>query len=85
MAQTFTCPVCGFPGLTEPAYDKFGAPTFEICRCCGVEFGYQDARRSHEELRRKWIAEGMKWHLAPAPSGWDPVAQLAKAGFGSSG
>ena len=81
MTQTYTCPVCGFPGLYEAAYDKAGASSFEICPCCGIEFGYEDARRSHEELRQKWIAEGMKWHFGSVPSNWNPITQLVKAGF----
>ena len=45
------CPVCGYNALHEPAYDRFGCASFEICPCCGIEFGYDDARRSHETLR----------------------------------
>ena len=75
------CPVCAYVGLEEPAYDNHGYASFEICACCGIEFGYQDARRSHGELRREWIANGMKWHHPPPPAGWNPVAQLRNAGF----
>ena len=71
------CPVCGYNGLHEPAYDRFGCSSFEICPCCGTEFGYQDAGRSHESLRREWIAKGMPWHFPDArPARWDPVQQL---------
>jgi hypothetical protein len=73
-----TCPVCGYNGLHEPAYDRFGCSSFEICPCCGVEFGYQDARRSHESLRAEWVAKGMPWHshVKVPPPGWDPAQQL---------
>jgi hypothetical protein len=40
----FTCPECGFDELAEPTYDEFGCPSFEICRGCGVEFGYDDTK-----------------------------------------
>jgi hypothetical protein len=72
------CPVCGYDELREPAYDCFGDPSFEICPCCGIEFGYEDASRSHESLRNDWIAKGMHWHssVKAPPPGWDPVQQL---------
>lgn len=79
----FMCPVCGYFGLDEPAYDKNGLWSFEICICCGVQYGYTDCNTSHAELRARWIANGMKWHsrvFAP-PENWDPVEQLRRAGF----
>lgn len=36
--QTYTCPVYGYDGMKEPAYDKTGELLFEICSCCGFEF-----------------------------------------------
>ena len=36
------CPVCGYGELHEPAYDRFGCASFEICPCCGIEFGLED-------------------------------------------
>lgn len=36
----YTCPVCGWPELDEPPYDDTGWGSFEICSCCGIEFGY---------------------------------------------
>ncbi|MED4649062.1 hypothetical protein P9293_17030 [Bacillus inaquosorum] len=38
----YTCPVCRFKGLTEPAYDKEGTHSYEICPCCGFQFGFDD-------------------------------------------
>jgi hypothetical protein len=81
MSNRFTCLVCGFPELEEPPYDETGTATFEICPCCGIEFGYQDAKRSHAELREEWIKAGMKWWYQDPPPGWDAKAQLRKAGL----
>ena len=76
-ANQHICPVCGFPGLEEGAYTEFGESSFEICPCCGIEFGYQDARRSHEQLRTEWISAGMAWRFPERrPGDWDPVLQL---------
>ena len=71
------CPVCGYGGLRKPAYDCFGDASFGICECCGAQFGYHDARKSHESLRREWIAKGMPW-FGPAkpPLGWNLAQQL---------
>lgn len=72
------CPICGYPDLHEPAYDAHGCASFEICRSCGTEFGYDDARKSFELLRRRWVSEGMPWYspAAPAAPNWDPERQL---------
>ena len=81
MGKGFTCPVCGFPGLHAPAYDDKGCASFEICPCCWVEFGHEDARRSFAELRNDWIKSGKQWKHGEPPPGWDADVQLRKAGF----
>ena len=71
------CPVCGYDGLPRPAYNHSGRASFGICECCGTQFGYDDARRSHESLRREWIAKGTPWSGPAKPKpGWDPEQQL---------
>jgi len=77
-SETNVCPVCGFADLDEPAYDLLGCGSFGICPSCGVEFGYDDATRSHAELRATWVKNGMKWwsQSKVPPLAWDPVAQL---------
>lgn len=82
-SQSFTCPVCGYPGLTEPPYDQHGCASFDICPSCGIEFGYDDAKRSHDELRAAWLAAGAPWRsrtTAPPPA-WSPARQLEAAGL----
>ena len=37
-----TCPVCGYDGLYEPPYNEKGSGSYEICPCCGFQFGYDD-------------------------------------------
>ncbi len=82
-AQRFVCPVCGFPLLDDPPYDERGCPTYEICPCCGTEFGKDDAGTSHAALRQTWVSQGMNWWSAyrQPPDGWDPRAQLQRAGL----
>jgi hypothetical protein len=85
----FLCPVCGFAELYEPAW-RHGSGSLEICRCCGTQFGYQDIQavhgvrerfEIHDDLRAKWIADGMRWTscgIEDPPTGWDPQSQLAR-------
>jgi hypothetical protein len=81
--KTYTCPVCGFAGLSEPHVDITGSPTYSICPCCGVHFGADDMVKTHAELRALWVAQGAQWwsQNQPPPDGWDAEAQLRAAGF----
>ena len=58
MTVTYSCPVCGYDGLTTPPYrtwppptdvvlrppyeDALGQPSYEVCPRCGFEFGNDD-------------------------------------------
>lgn len=76
--QIYVCSVCRYPDLDEPAYDSFGCASYNICPCCGTEFGYDDSTTAHSDLREKWVSEGMQWWSKHKlkPNGWDPVRQL---------
>lgn len=75
------CPICGYDGLSEPAWDGEN-PSHEICPSCGIEFGYEDMKPPrhlrHLELREAWIQRGMPWFSKsrPPPPAWDPSQQL---------
>jgi hypothetical protein len=71
--MTFTCPVCFFDKLEEPARP------YNICDCCGTEFGNDDDRYSHDELRNRWIDAGAKWFFGTPPFAWSAAPQLLKA------
>src|SRR3990172_11483496 len=70
-----TCPVCGFDELSHPLQQ------FDICPCCGTEFGYDDSVLTHEELRIRWIRAGADWwsETTEPPANWNPIAQLIRA------
>ncbi|MDB6155272.1 MAG: hypothetical protein JWL90_3725 [Chthoniobacteraceae bacterium] len=76
-----TCPVCAYPGLQEPPHSASGGGSYEICPCCGFQFGVDDEDKglSYEEGRQRWVNAGMKWSGkgVAAPEGWDPGKQLA--------
>ena len=56
-----TCPVCNYDGLFEPPYDSQGYGSYEICPCCGFQFGYDDYPDTEQGIRNwktKWIEGG---------------------------
>jgi hypothetical protein len=80
--MSYQCPVCGFPGLFEPARSpQTGAGSYEICPSCGFEFGVSDddLGRTYEEWRTEWIDRGMPWSSNGRlqPPDWKPELQVA--------
>jgi len=76
-----TCPVCAFPKLKEPPHSKSGGGSYEICPCCGFQFGVDDDDKgiTFLQARSKWIESGMKWQSKSKkpPAKWDAQKQLA--------
>lgn len=83
MNTGFLCPVCGFRDAAAPPFaDGQGDWYQEICPSCGTQFGYDDASRSHFELRAKWVQGGAKWWSPRGqPVGFDGLQQLRVAGL----
>jgi hypothetical protein len=71
----FTCPVCYYDRLEDPPAD------YNICECCGTEFGLDDDGRSWEELRAEWLGSGARWFFEQPPPFWNPYMQLFRANF----
>jgi hypothetical protein len=81
--MNFTCPVCGYPELTELPRTEATGGSYEICPSCGFEFGYSDEARgfSYEQWREAWIAQGTPWRggsSIPRPKNWNPSEQLKR-------
>lgn len=78
------CLVCGLDlvefGADEPWGPTGDLPSFDICPCCGTEFGYEDFTLDAVRASRiRWIGDGRVWRDAGSePAGWDVTAQLAK-------
>lgn len=73
------CPACGYPlGNYNPWGDDGKTPTFDICPCCGVEWGNEDyTTESRTEYRNKWLADGAKWfEPQKKPVNWNLEEQL---------
>lgn len=80
MVNNILCPVCGYPGLSEEPRGGNGGGSYEICPCCGFEFGVTDDDQgfTYEEWRHQWVMGGMLWWAANTkpPLGWNPAVQV---------
>lgn len=76
--ENFACRVCGLIQCEEPWGESGENPSFEICDCCGVEFGYEDyTKESVKAYRKKWLETGANWwELKKKPKNWDIEKQL---------
>jgi hypothetical protein len=76
------CPVCGYDQLTEPAYfeNNIDIPSYEICACCGFQFGFDEQYGTHEDYRIKWIDSGCEWYskVFTKPDNWNAKEQLLR-------
>jgi len=76
----YVCSVCGFDGLKEPPYSEEKEPSYEICPCCGFEFGFDGANIQIvlTDFRQRWIKNGAHWFIPRLePKNWDIKRQLS--------
>ena len=78
----YICPICGFESLVEdPGTLPNLVATFEICGCCGWEFGYDNPTNA-VFYRQSWMDNGCVWFIRQnKPVGWTPEEQLAGVGI----
>lgn len=56
------CQVCGYESAAPPWGEGGRCPSFDLCPCCGVEWGYQDATaQGIQRFRKVWLATGGAW------------------------
>lgn len=72
------CRVCGYEYDSPPWGSDGMTPIFEICPCCGVEYGYEDATLTGiKKYRHQWINDGCKWNDPDQrPSDWSYETQI---------
>ncbi|MCY7886004.1 hypothetical protein MOA93_12970 [Bacillus spizizenii] len=74
--KLYSCLICGYKGLSQnPLYKGEYRKTFDICPCCGFEFGYSEdhdvrlgfivtpdhlIEAAFQLYRKQWIESGMK-------------------------
>lgn len=76
--ELYFCRICGLRE-EQPPWGKDGkTPSFEICSCCGAEFGYNDATQvAIAHFRKNWLDTGAKWFDYSKKSGnWSLEEQL---------
>ena len=62
---------------------RYGLPSYEVCACCGFEFGNDDdpgtaAPATFDQYRNEWIEGGCEWFdPSKKPADWDAKSQLA--------
>ena len=71
--------VCGYQLNYLPWGEDGKTPCFDICPCCGVEFGNEDyTEESLKEYRAKWISEGAHWFDPKLqPQNWSLQEQIS--------
>ena len=76
--EKMACRVCGLMQLEAPWGDDGKSPSYEICSCCGVEFGYEDSSlKGVVTFRNKWLAGTTSWENdEEQPDNWDLEIQL---------
>jgi len=77
--KSYICPVCGLDKLAEPLYNNTGDSSYEICVCCGFEFGFDDdfKKQTHDSYRKQWLKNGANWFNPKLkPINWNPEEQL---------
>ncbi|MBN6075083.1 hypothetical protein HYE60_07480 [Aggregatibacter actinomycetemcomitans] len=72
----YICRICGLI-QDEPTWEDDN-PSYNLCPCCGVEFGYEDTTlASIRNYRNKWANSGYKWvELNIKPQNWNLDEQL---------
>jgi len=78
VAHEFNCRVCGLDQGFKPWGEDGNLPTFDICDCCGVQFGYEDCNVFYvKKFRDEWIKNGAKWFTPKdRPENWSLAEQL---------
>ena len=81
--KKYVCPICGYHGLKDnPRSSNTGGGSYEICPCCGFQFGVSDDDEgwTYDTWRSDWVKKGMKWwsKTKNPPEGWNPTEQISK-------
>ena len=72
------CRVCGLDIEDKSWGEDERCPTYEVCLCCGVEFGNEDYTiESTKEYRKQWIKKGCLWfNSKKKPENWNFEEQM---------
>ena len=76
--NTYECRVCGFYEEEYPWGEDGKSPTYQICPCCGIQFGKEDITLEEiKKYRNDWVAKGCKWFVkGEKPEKWNVEIQM---------
>jgi len=76
--NTHECRVCGYYSEDFPWGEDGKNPSYQICPCCGVQFGKEDCTlESIKAYRATWKNNGGKWFMKnEKPADWDIEQQM---------
>lgn len=82
MTRDRYCAICGYEPPSPPWGAEGRLPSFDICPCCGVTWGYEDSGVSSiERYRARWLAAGAAWYSTREPAdGLATRERLARIG-----
>jgi hypothetical protein len=76
----YVCFLCGYPDLRNNPWSEDGlSPSYDICPCCGMEYGVDDINELAFKLyREEWFSKGRKWfdQQVKPPLNWDLSNQV---------
>lgn len=77
-SNTHECRVCGYHNNDYPWGEDGNSPSYQICPCCGVQYGVKDITPEEIQNERKlWVKNKYKWFDSNLkPSGWSSEEQL---------
>lgn len=72
------CRICGLQQDDPPWGEDGNSPSFDICPCCGVEFGYEDCNlNAVKAYRNEWLKNNATWFQPKKkPENWSLENQL---------
>lgn len=76
--KEYYCRICGFNHGSLIWGDDNETPSYEICECCGCEYGNDDyTLESIIRYRNKWFVNGFKWFkIKSKPNNWSIESQV---------
>ncbi|MES2345349.1 MAG: hypothetical protein V4494_05385 [Chlamydiota bacterium] len=76
--NNLVCRVCGKIQNDPPWGEDSQCPTYDICDCCGTEFGYGDCTvKAIRASRERWLTNGTKWkYPKEKPINWSLEEQM---------
>jgi hypothetical protein len=76
--QSYACHICGLLQDELPWGEDGKTSSFNICDCCGCEFGYNDATDvALKQYREDWVNHGKAWYKPKLkPLNWSFEKQI---------